>query len=52
MCYVVPLHPEFVSRLFGSMFTNGIGRTTDMVYADVLLYILLLYTRSILDEEG
>ena len=32
-----------VDRLFGPMFTNLIGRTADVLYADVLLCILLIY---------
>ena len=32
-----------VDRLFGPMFTNLIGRTPDVLYADVLLCIMLIY---------
>ena len=32
-----------VDRLFGPMLTNLIGRTADVLYADVLLCILLIY---------
>ena len=46
---VFPLHtecmrtPYSVDRLFGSMFTNGSGRTADLLYAEVMLCILLNY---------
>ena len=35
------MHVYIVDRLFGSMFTNGSGRTADLLYAELVLYILL-----------
>ena len=37
------MHVYSVDRLFGSMFTNGSGRTADLLYAEVMLCILLVY---------
>ena len=37
------LQVHIIDRLFGSMFTNGSWRTADVLYAEVLLCILLIY---------
>ena len=37
------MHVYIVDMLFGSMFTNGSGRTADLLYAEVMLCILLIY---------
>ena len=34
------IHVYIVDRLFGSMFTNGSGRTADVLYAGVLLWTM------------
>ena len=36
------MHVYIVDRLFGSMFTNGSGRTTDVLYAQVRLMLCIL----------
>ena len=37
------MHVHIVDWLLGSMFTNGSGRTADLLYAEVMLCILLIY---------
>ena len=36
------MHVYIVNSLLGSMFTNGSGRTADVLYAEVLLCTLLI----------
>ena len=37
------MHVYIVDRLFGSVLTNGSGRTVYLLYAEVMLCILLIY---------
>ena len=46
------IHMYTVYRLFGSMFTNVIGRTTDICCKLMFCCVVCSYTRSIMDEEG
>ena len=46
------IHMYIVDRLIGSMFTNGIGRTTDICCTLMFCCAFCSYTRGIMDEEG
>ena len=37
------MHVYMIDRLFGSMLMNGSGSTADLLYAEVMLCILLMY---------